>query len=134
MRSALLLLMAILPRCSSGTEPEGERSMGAITGYNSDDPRIEIVTAPGRAVVRVTTYGGGCHSKGDTDVRVDQMTAVVTPFDYVPRGEVACTQQLVSFLHEATVSFARSGSARILVRGLDIRGDTVTVERRVEIP
>ena len=31
------------------------RVLGAIAGYNADDPRIEIVTAPGSATVRVTT-------------------------------------------------------------------------------
>ena len=136
MRSAALVLFTLLLGCSSSiTEPDDGRVLGAIAGYNHDDPRIEIMTVPGSATVKVTTYGGGCHRKGETEIQVRGREEMVTPYDYAgPRGAI-CTLQLVSFVHEATVAFGTSGSARILVRGADHRrGETITLERTVVIP
>lgn len=138
MRSITIVLSTLLLGCSSPlTESDDGRVLGAIAGYHKDDPQIEIMTAPGSATVKVTTYGGGCHSKGETEVQLRGREAVVTPYDYLvaPPG-TACTLQLISFVHEATINFGTTGPAQILVRGVDRRrrGETITVERTVVIP
>ncbi len=148
MRGALLAFSALLLGCAAigtetddGTRPDAVRVMGEIKGYNNDDPRIEIVPGTRSALVRVTTYGGGCHSRGDTEVRVDGMVATVTPYDYTAPPGTVCTQPLISFIHEANISFPSSGTALIRVRGIDrstrsaqnMIGDTITVERSVEV-
>ena len=137
MRSISIALSTLLLGCSSPlTEPDDGRVLGAIAGYNTDDPRIEIMTTPGSATVKVTTYGAGCHSKGETEVQLRGREAMITPYDYVvtPPG-MGCTRQLLSFVHEATIKLGVSGPARILVRGVDDRrGETITVERTVVIP
>lgn len=136
MRLTSCVLLALLTACSSSaTSPDDVRVLGAIAGYNSNDPQIDIVTAPGSATVRVTTYGGGCHSKGDTEVLVRGREAVIIPYDYSAQPGTVCTLQLVSFAHEATIAFGTSGPARILIRGADDRNRrTITVERSVVIP
>jgi hypothetical protein len=108
--------------------------------YN-DDPRVEI-SAPGRVVqVAVTTNGGGCLSKGNTVTRVSSLQADVTPWDYTAPPGTACTRQLVSVRHTATLLFDRAGEAVIRVHGLDastanatkLRGDTIVVQRTVRV-
>ena len=156
MRWGMLALFAFLLGCVAlttepeslgtapdhGDDPNRVRVLGSIAGYNNDDPRIEFVPGNGSVLVRVTTYGDGCHSKGETEVRVDGMEALVTPYDYTAPPGTVCTRQLVSTIHEATVQFPGSGTARVRVRGLDrsrmstqnMIGDTITVERSVVIP
>lgn len=130
------LISILLLACSSAaTSPDEVRVLGAIAGYNADDPRIDIVTAPGSATVRVTTYGGGCHTKGETEVLLRRREAVITPYDYTAPAGTICTLQLVWFSHETTIDFESSGPARIVVRGADHRQrGTITVERAVVIP
>lgn len=143
MRLITLALLAAALGCSSTTEPDQIQVLGTIMGFNQDDPRIEV-TADGRVVtVRVTTYGNGCYSQGVTKTSVDGLEATITPLDrtVAPSSNVACRSILLSFTHEAELHFDASGTARILVRGLDAstasagnRGATVTVERTVEVP
>jgi hypothetical protein len=118
------------------------RVLGSIAGYNNDDPRIDLVPGNRSVLVRVTTYGDGCHSKGETEVQVDGMEALVTPYDYTATPGTVCTQQLVSSIHETTVPFSGSGTALLRIRGLDrsrmsaqnMIGDTIVVERSVVVP
>lgn len=120
--------------------PDGQ-VLGEIAGYNSDDPRIEVRQTRRIVEVDVTSYGGGCHSIGETKVLVSGSVADVMPFDRVavPPGG-ACTLPLLSFRHRATVEFTRPGHATIRVWGIDrsrragIAGDTLVVTRVVTIP
>jgi hypothetical protein len=91
--------------------------------------------------VAVTTYGDGCHRRGDTEVRVTGLVATVTPYDYTALPGTPCTRQLVSMRHTAAVTFEQAGTAQIQVRGLDgstrhaanLVGDTLVVERTVPV-
>ncbi len=128
------LIFPILFACTSTTQPVEMRVLGSIQGYNFDDPRIEISGGVKSAVVHVTTYGGGCHRKGEVDVEVEGMVAEVAPYDYVLVGEgVVCTQILLTFHHEVTLDFQESGEAEITVKGLDLHGDTVRIRRLVNV-
>jgi hypothetical protein len=136
MRLVAIAALLLLTRCPAATAPRDDvRVLGAIAGYNQDDPRIRITTAPGVATVTVTTYGGGCHRKGETEVQLRGRKAVITPYDYTaPPGSV-CTQPLLAFQHVATLDFGAPGGAHIVVHGMDDRqGKEITVERTVTIP
>ena len=116
--------------------------LGSIAGYNNDDPRFTLTRDGRRVDLAVTTYGGGCHSKGITDVILNGLNADVTPYDYTAQAGTTCTRELRSFIHQASLQFAQSGAAQIRIRGIDARartsgnpvGDTVTVVRTVELP
>ena len=134
-------LLMLVVACSTVAEPDRVRVLGAIAGYNNDDPRIEVVPGADRSVtVRVTTYGDGCYTEGETEVLVQGASALVTPYDYTAPPGTACTRILRSFAHEAVVHFAAgTDTARVVVRGVDRRqasaanpnGDTIRVERVV---
>lgn len=150
---ATLLVGLAVAACATSTEPGTDglagstgnpdrvRVLGAIKGYNSDDPRIEV-SAAGRTVrVIVTSYGGGCHSRGDTEVSVSGLTADVTPYDFTAPAGTPCTLPLLSFRHEAEIRFDRGGTALIRVHGIDastrnaqnMEGTRIVVERQVEL-
>lgn len=139
MRSITFAAVTLLLGCSSATQPDETRVLGAIAGYNQDDPRIEIVPGTASVTVRVTTYGNGCYGEGPTEVDVRGREAVILPYDYTAPPGTPCFDILNSFSHEAIVRFDGPGAARILVRGIDgstasarnPRGDTITVERVV---
>jgi len=115
--------------------------LGAIKGYNNDDPRIALAVNGRDVTVTVSTYGGGCHSKGVTDVQRTGMQALLTPWDHTAPPGTPCTMQLVEMRHTATVSFPQAGTATIRVRGIDagtrhvgnMAGDTIIVERTVTL-
>jgi len=134
---------AELDRSATGPEDANRiRVVGAIAGFNENDPNIEIIPQNANVIVRVTTYGDGCYTKGETVATVDGMTATVTPYDYTLEGNVTCTMQLATFQHETTVDFRDGkGEAVILIHGLDPsrasednrRGEPIVVEKRVVI-
>lgn len=143
MRVALPALAALLLGCASSMEPDPEvigdrvRVLGTIAGYHEDGPQITLVPQ-GRAVwVSITTFGPGCYRRGETEVEVQGLEAVVAPYNYAPLPGSPCTRDLRSFEHTATLRFEVSGTARILVRGLSTAthpyGDTITVERFVDL-
>jgi hypothetical protein len=127
---------------SPGGSPDRVQVLGAIAGFNHDDPRITVTQQDGAVTVRVTTYGGGCHSKGPTHVQVQGMEALVIPYDYTAPPGTPCTLILLGFVHEATLRFDGRGTGRVRVRGMDHstisaanpRGDTITVERSIAVP
>lgn len=127
---------------TTGTEPDRRRVLADIAGYYENDPFIEITPSEWSARVAVSTFGSSCNAKADTEVRVDGLTATIVPYNYAPPAGTPCPRDLRAFVHEVTVRFPRSGTARIRVRGRDARsrsatnleGDTITVERSVRIP
>lgn len=143
MRWYLVMFLPLVVACSGATKPESAtvRVLGAIAGYNSDDPRIDVTPIPNGALVTITTYGDGCHRVGETEVEVHGLEALITPYDYTAPAGAPCTRQLITMEHEASVTFAGSGTARIIVRGLDsssrsttnMVGDTIIVERTLEL-
>jgi hypothetical protein len=147
----MLALAVLLAGCgaTSSLEPidpmagaEGQhrvRELGAIKGYNNDDPRITLA-ADGRDVrVRVSTYGGGCHSRGETEVETAGAGALVTPFNYTAPAGTPCTRVLRELVHETTIRFQQPGTVTVRVRGIDgstrhagnLAGDVITVERTI---
>ena len=138
-----LFVLPLVLACTgtTTTEPDQRRQLGTIAGYQLNDPLVAVVPSGRTVAVSVTTYGGGCDSKGETEVAVNGLTAVVTPYDYWKSATGACPDILRTFAHSTTIEFVESGTAQIIVRGLDWRtrtaknpdGDTLSVVRSVEV-
>jgi hypothetical protein len=70
------------------------------------------------------------------------LEAEITPYDYSDGPGSVCTSVGRSFDHRVTVAFESAGTARVRIRGIDGRtrrvgnlvGDTLVLERRVEVP
>lgn len=150
-RIVWMALALVVAACGSPSEPAPPsqsglpdppagrvRVLGSIIGYNRDDPRISIVQNGRTVSVSVTTYGGGCHSGGETVVQVSGLFVDITPYDFTATTGTVCTQPLLSFVHEATVRFDVVGTAHIRIHGVDARannwaGKQVVVERTVAV-
>lgn len=135
-RTPLLLGLLAAGACSSILAPVGrggERRLGVVAFYH-EPVRIAVpeTVAVGAALrVVVTTYGGGCVTKGDTEVTVAARLAEVRPFDRYATGG-ACTEELRLHAHEAAVRFTHPGQAVVRVQGRREPGDEVfTAERSV---
>lgn len=141
-RLPLLMLVPLLVACSALTGADRVRVLGAIAGYLDGDPQVTIQQDGRTITVLVTTYGGGCHTQGETEVVIDGLMATVTPYDYTATPGTGCTDQLLSFEHRAVVQFPSGGTAQLRIRGIDRRGrsetnmvgDTLVVTRTVAIP
>lgn len=116
----VIALLALSSRCGP-TEAEGpERQPGTLEFYG-DSARIQVpdsVTAGAAFEVRVTTYGGGCVRKGETDVYIRGSTAEIRPYDYESTGRgIVCPDILVLYNHTAIVTIAEPGEATIRIHG-----------------
>lgn len=84
--------------------------------------------------VKVTSYGGGCTARGDTETAVQGLTATVTAYDLDMSGMNDCTDELRFHQHVAVVRFEQAGTARVVVRGRREPGDEpISVERTVVV-
>lgn len=136
--ASLALFSLAAAACSSITGTEQERRR-AIIDFGPNHPvMVEVPATATRGVafeVAITSYGGGCISKAETEVRVSGMVATVEPYQLVVEEEqTACPDVLRTDRNVAQVSFANAGTARIVFRGLrHPSGETITVERTVAV-
>lgn len=142
MRIVLLVLSVLLVGCYPSTEPDpeafGDRVRIPGTLDFGDGPRISMTSRDQSLSVSIGTYGPSCYRKGETEVEVDGLRAVVKPYNYAPRPGSGCTRDIRLFEHTATIRFGQSGTARVVVHGLstvtDPYGESITVERTVTLP
>lgn len=125
----LLIVIAIsvlLTSCDFLTGPN-ERLVVGVVAFHSEPVVIEVPDTVSVSVpfsVSVRTYGGGCERVGPTEVEMDGLDAEITPFDYTAAADGgACTDILLSFVHEASLTFATVGSATVTIRGKEEPGD-----------
>lgn len=121
--------------CSTIIEPSPEERPGVIDFYQ--EPVVveapETVRAGAPFEVSVRTYGGGCLSKGETEVRKEGLSVDVRPHD-IHSGADVCTQELKMFDHRATVTLHDAGVAEIRFHGQAVPGDSaVLVVRYVTV-
>ena len=132
-----------LVSCSliTGSDSDRVRKLGVIaTSGDNGSPRIRLQVEGRRVTVTAATYGDGCYTAGDTELAVRGLEAEITPYDHAA-GRV-CTRELRIFEHRVTVAFESPGTARVRIRGINDRtsgganmvGDTLVVERLVEVP
>jgi len=111
---ALLSLAA----CDSVFGPDEDRRTGVIAHYG--DP--VVLSAPDTVQVGVpfeisiVTYGNGCLSEGETQVRVRGLQVDVTPYD-IHSGAAACDDILNYFPHRVTLALPTPGLAHLLFHG-----------------
>lgn len=141
MRSIFLLACIAVTAlgCSGSTtnSDDSERALGYLEYHGTS---VEVtVPATARAgepfTVRAVTWGGGCTSRGDTEVRVSGRTADVRPFDVTRVGQdTFCVDILRSLTHDTTVRFDTPGTATVRVHGRREPGShTVVVTRTVDV-
>lgn len=136
MSTLMIALLALSSRCGPTASAAPERQPGTLEFYG-DSARIHVpdtVTAGAAFEVRVTTYGGGCMQKGETDVYVRGHMAEIRPYDYEPTGRgMVCPDILVLYNHTATVTFAEPGEATIRIHGWKKPENTFLTVRRSTI-
>jgi hypothetical protein len=131
-----LFATAACPRVS-GVSERWEARPAIIV--DNQDARIVLparVRAGEEFQVQVTTYGGGCHRQGRTEVVVSQSarSADLYPRDQLNVAAEVCTQQLKMFTHSAAVRIDQPGTAQIRVHGLKLQNEEpVTATRTVEV-
>lgn len=141
---AALLGAAALAACAgSPFEPGEERRVGIVMLYRTEPERPlaapDTVRAGADFQVTVTTLGGGCERKGETESEVRGAVATVTPYDYTDAAAQVCTDILKLFPHTATLRFAAPGEALLRVHGRRVGPDTaregvaVTLEKRIVV-
>jgi hypothetical protein len=115
----LRIVTVVMLATAACAEPDHVIELGVIEFLN-DPLMVEVpsdasIGAP--IIVSVITYGGGCHAMERTDIELTSNGADVFPFDrrIVPNG--ACTQPLLFFSHDVTVSFDTPGSKDIRFHG-----------------
>ena len=119
---------ALLVSCDAVLGPNEELVVGTVAFYNS--PIVielpDTVSASVPFVVRVRTYGGGCERIGPTETTVDELTALVTPYDYTRIGDdVICTMILKRFDHEVLLRLEIVGEGTVTIRGKEEPGGGV---------
>ncbi len=131
--ASLLLLSA----CGSILEPVETRLMGTLVHYGNP---VSIQVPDSAAVgvpfeVRMTTFGGGCESRGDTEALVGGRHALIIPYDNsTSNPDGACPDILHAFEHQVALSFESAGDAQVTVRGRkEPGGDTIEFTFQVRV-
>jgi hypothetical protein len=122
-------------------EAVSERRLATID-YYSEQQAVEVpdTVSAGRVfLVRIRTFGGGCISKGDTEVAVEEQASTprveITPHDYelveLPRN-TGCTDDLRTYDHWALPLLNRVGVATVVFCGRrKPENDQITVTKSV---
>lgn len=144
---ALLALppaLAFMAACDGVTGPRDVTRLG-IVEFHGDGPEVSLpasVTAGEEFTVTVQTFGGGCTSKGATQVDTVGSVLRILPLDVSTEGpEVVCPAVLRRFEHRADVAFEAAGERTVRIVGRRVAPDvderieldrTVTVEPRAD--
>ena len=112
-----------------------ERGPALLVSYG-DTTAVELaasVRVGEVAIVRFTSFGGGCIRKDSTDAAVSGLTAEVRAYRREPRElppNTACTLELRTDHNVAELRFAESGRAHVRIVGLARPGDRPFVLER----
>lgn len=137
----VLVACAATPSGGSPPPPKGpsERVLGTVEFYG-DPVRVEVPRTAELEqpfVVTVTTYGGGCIEKGETEVKVEALRAEVRPYDYdtTPiNGD--CNDDLRLHERTKTLRFEEVGTAEVVFFGQKKNANGITqmsVMRTLEV-
>jgi hypothetical protein len=119
-----VLAATTLLACAHPTDIAAPDENGRVIGTLEDHNLKLQLQIPGTVqrgqdfTVAVTTYGGGCISKGDTEVDRNEPTPVITPYDIdISRPDTYCTLILKYIKHEAVLRFDTPGVSAVTIRG-----------------
>ena len=134
------LISAAVVACHSAAAPDFvlERRTGILLPESTPPVIVPSEGTVGTAIpVTIKTRGGGCTRQGDTEAHVTGLVADVTPYDsfYVSLPpNTACTLDLRTFTHQASVTFATAGVATVRVHARsEVDGSAIVVERTVQV-
>jgi hypothetical protein len=108
----------------------------AVLAFYGDTTAVELaasVRVGEVAIVRFTSFGGGCVRQDETEVAVSGLTAEVRPYRREPSKlppNTACTADLRIDQNVAELRFAEPGRARVRIVGLARPGDQPFVLER----
>lgn len=131
-RGGIAAALAVLAAACDVVDPTGySRELAYIEFYDSPVEIVVPATATVEEAITVTvrTYGGGCTSRGDTQVAVSGAVAELRPYD-VTRTDGDCPDIMRQFVHEAEVTFDQPGTAQVRVHGRTAPGGATMVEIR----
>lgn len=135
-----ILAAFALAACSSVTGAGSERVVGLISIYNDrETPDVLVVpsavSAGAAFTAEVATFGSSsCTRAAGAEVTIQGMLAEIVPFDVQATGaQTVCTSDLRRFPRPVQLHFATVGNAVVRVRGVDLRGAPVTLERTVVV-
>jgi hypothetical protein len=108
----------------------------AVLAHYGDTAAVELpasVRVGEMAVVRFTSFGGGCISQDGTEAAVSGLTAEVRPYRTEPSElppNTACTADLRIHQNVAELRFEEPGRARVRIVGVARPGDRPVVLER----
>lgn len=133
---AICSLIVAVSSCGGGPAGPGDGRLLGVIAFHGHPVVVEVpdtVDAGEPFEVSVRTYGGGCLTKGDTEVEIRGRRVDVVPYD-VHSGENICTDNLAVFDHRVTVTIAEPGPAEVRIRGNEMPADKeVVVTREVVV-
>jgi hypothetical protein len=117
-----------------------ERVVGTIASFGTL-PQLEVPTEVARGEVftaTIITQGGGCMEQGETEVKLGERQAEITPYDYVitPPTGVYCPLYGQDYEHTATLAFSQKGLATLTFYGRNQTSSAsslTTVTRTLEV-
>jgi hypothetical protein len=134
-RWPISILAVVVASCSSLADPDENGRVLGILVTRGDSIRIEVPDTVARGTdftAKVFTYSVGCMSKSDTELRLVQFRATITPYDRVLN--VPCVGIFHSMDHSMPLRFDRAGLAEVVVRGVRLPSrDVITVRRSVVV-
>jgi hypothetical protein len=134
----------IASACSSGTEPPGPQPGTTVRRASTMDfyGEASAVTLPASVAanspltIKFVTFGGGCISRGETEVAVTGLEAQIRPYQYqyYPRADEGCTTDLRYDTNTAVLQFVTSGNGLIRIFGLKQPGGSdIVIERTITV-
>jgi hypothetical protein len=136
-RAVLVTSVLGVVSCDRSTAPEPERrQLATLIGNSELDPHIGASVTGRNLQVSIRTYARRCDERASTEVVVTGMDVLIVPFN-TQRG---CPELvLLPVEHWASIDLPTSGVATLRIRGLDVTGgivpgDTVIIERQIDVP
>lgn len=129
----VLTLLPFLGCCSDSTGPSEKLVPAFITGFNLDDPHLQLSVAGLSLSFEAATYGNSCRSKGETEIvqDVENHKLILSPFDRITSGPV-CLDLLQTFIHSGTVILNEGGLWTVVLAGQEPPGKSVEFSFEVQ--
>jgi hypothetical protein len=132
----MLIASVSLAGCTVTDRLTSRRVVGSIPSERP--PLMDVIRAPAQVAVdqafpiTVITYGSSsCTTPDGADVQVAGRVAVITPYDRIPGGNVACTADLAQHPRDVRITFSEAGPATIRVIGAIVDGAPSIQEQQI---
>lgn len=97
-------------------DPYAHEAVRVVGAWNGQAQIPDTMTAGVPSEIVIWTHGGGCVTRGETEVDIAGRSALVIPYDYLGSEEASCgILPLLTFKHRAHVVFDDPGTAEITI-------------------